>query len=334
MPTIHDVAKIAGVSSTTVSRYINNADYLSQKVKARIEKAIIGLNYRPNKIAQSLNTGSSGNIAVIISDISNPITANYVKGIEAVAFENNYNVIVCNTNFEIENEVKYTNMLVDKQIDGIILAPCEKKRDHIAEVKQKGIPLVFITRKLPGIDADYVGFANEDGSYKVIEHLIRIGHHRIGIICREVDYKESTGRLMGYKKALEANGISYDEKLTVCGSGVEKDGYKGMQILMQNEKHPTAIYTAVNLQAAGVIRFCSDNRIKIPHDIALASFESFAEFDLIMNPPITANVMPVFELGFTAANILLSRINAANKDPYKDINLAGNLVIRGSTVAL
>lgn len=331
MSTINDVAKIAGVSRTTVSRYLNKSGYISMKNILNIEKAIIILNYRPNKIAQSLNTRYSGNIALVVGDISNPITANYLKGVEAVSYENKYNLIICDTNFDIEKETNYINMLIDKQVDGIIIAPCEKNKAHIMEVINKGIPIVFITRKMNGIDADYVRFANEDGSFKVVEHLIETGHKRIGIICREIDLKNLSSRLKGYKEALKAYEINFDDRLVFCGDGLEIDGYNGMRYLMNLSSPPTAVYTAVNLQAAGVIRYCMDNDLIIPDDIALASFESFAEFDRIIKPTLTANVMPVFELGATAAQILLSRVSGVNKEPFKEVCLTGVLLIREST---
>lgn len=331
MATINQVAKLAGVSRSTVSRYINETGYVSDEAKRYIAFAIKELNYRPNRVALSLLTKASSNIALIISDISNPITAIYAKGIEEVAFEKNYNLIICNTSFNLDKEVEYVNMLVDKQVDGVIIAPCGKGTNHLREMMQNQIPFVFFTRSIAGIDTDYVGFDDVDGSYKVTEHLLSLGHKRIGAICRDVDYNEQANRLKGYAIALESYKIERQEELVFYGTANEECGYQGMKHLMSLEIPPTAIYTATNLQAAGVIRYCKEHNIKIPNNIALGAFESFADLDPIIDPSLTANDMPVHEAGVTAANLLFDRIEGLTTS-NKEISLKGKLHIKSSSV--
>lgn len=334
MATIYEVANNAGLSRTTVSRYINSTGYVSQEAKDKIEKAIKELNYRPNKIAQSLSTRTTGNIAVVISDISNPIAADYTKGIEAAAYDHNYNILLCNTGFDLKKEISCVNILMQKQIDGIIIAPCGKGREHLEEVVKRKIPLVFVTRKILGIEADYVRFANEEGSFKIVEHLIKLGHKRIGIICRDIDIVNITGRLKGYMLAHENYNLPVEKELIISGKAVESFGYDAMSQFVKMQDPPTAIYTAVNLFAAGSIRYCNENDLKIPEEISLASFESFGELDAIIRPKLTSNVMPAFQLGYTAMDMLIKRISNIGNISNREVSLSGEILIRESTMAL
>ena len=334
MSTLKDVAEMAGVSRTTVSRFVNNSGYVSREVEKRIKDAIETLDFRPNRIAQTLNTNNSGNIALVVSDVSNPLTALYLKGVEAVTYNKGYNLIICNTNFDILKEISYIKILIDKQVDGLVLAPATRRTDHIQELIKRGIPLVFITRRVPGISADYAGFANEDGSYRVVDHLISTGHKRVGIICRYYDIDNSTGRLRGYIEALKANNIEYDSEIVYTGGGYEKDGFEGASKFLSLKNPPTAIYTAVGIQAAGVIRYCNANRIKIPKDIALASFESIGGLDELIVPKITSNIMPVFELGKIAAEMLFSRLEGDATKPFREVKLNGDFIVAESTVGI
>lgn len=334
MYTMMNVAQKAKVSRTTVSRYLNKNGYVSKESQQKIENAIVKLNYLPNKIAQSLVKRETKNIAFIVSDISNPVSSAIAKNAEKIANHYGFNIILCNTGFNLQQEAEYIYKLIEKQVDGIILAPNGKGGRHLDEVIRRKIPLVFITRKVEGIDADYVRFANESDSFKVVEHLIRLGHKRIGVICRLVDKENTKSRLAGYINALKQYQIPLEEELIVSGQAIEKVGYKGMERLFKLHNPPTAIYTAVNFFAAGVIRFCKDKGIKIPEEIALASFESFEELDPIISPSITANKMPTKYFGKMVVQILIERIINKEKDfsPFKEISLKGKLIQRESSL--
>lgn len=329
--TSKEVAEMAGVSRATVSRCVNGTGYVGKKARASIEAAIKKLNYRPNLVAQSLNTKTSSNIALIVADISNPITAVYSKSIEEVAFEKNYNLHLCNTGFDLEKEIRYTHMLIDKQVDGVIIAPCGKGDAHLRALAGCGIPLVFLTREMPGIAADYVGFDDMAGGRQATEHLISLGFRRIAAICRDIDRSERESRLDGYLHALERHGIPRRDDLVAHGGADEVFGFAAMAQLMARSDPPDAVYTATNMQAAGVIRCCKERGLRIPGDVALASFESFSELDVIVDPPLSANVMPVRESAIIAANLLFNRIEGEEGLP-RNVKLAGTFVIRRSSV--
>lgn len=332
MATMHDVAVRAGVSVATVSRLLNGTAFVNKETSDRINKAIQELNYRPNRIAQTLNTKRSLNIAMVVNDISNPITATYVKGAETVSRECNYNFILCCTNFDIETEKKYINSLVEKQVDGIIISPCGVSEAHIKEAVSSGIPVVFITRRLHGIDADYIKFDDIDGGYKITRHLIDYGYKKICAIGREVYDVNYKNRLLGYKQAMEESGLIFSDSDCFYGDASMSSGYDAMRFFVeQNGRNPDAVYAATSMIAAGVIQYCNEKAIKIPEDIALASFESFMEFNSIIKPRVTYYDVPIFQLGYKAAETLFDKIKTKRRE-NKQIILGGEVEIERSTI--
>ena len=330
--TILDVALLAGVSRMTVSRYINGNGYTSEAVRQRIKEAIIKLNFRPNRIAQSLTTGLTKNIALILSDISNPLYTLIIKGVEKFAFEKGYNLIICNTDYSAAREKEYVHTLVDKLVDGIIVAPSCMGIEHFQEAQERGIPLVFIARKVEGITADYVAFDDVDGSYELVQHLIELGHTRIGVICRDVDMLN--GRILGYKQAMAQAGIAYAPQLiTSCTVVDEEKGYECAEKLLSAQQPPTAIFATVNILAGGTLLYCRKHQIQVPQQLAITSFDSFAEVDCLIHPQLTCNIIPAFALGQKAAEILLQRVRSnADHSSFTEITLKGQLLIRESTI--
>ncbi len=330
MPTLEQVAKVAGVSRTTVSRYLNRSGYVGQETAKKIEEAIRKLGYYPNRIARSLVQKKTGNIALVVSDIFNPITAGYSRGVEDGAFKYGYNMVLCNTNFDLEREKKVVRALLEKQIDGIIIAPCQKGESHILEIKKRGIPFVFLTRRIPNIKADYVRFDYVKGSFQVVEYLIKLGHKRIGIISPFIPSGEKEERIHGYLAALRKYGLKPDPSLILFDRAIEGIGYEKAKVFMSMPSPPTAIFAAVNLFAKDILFYCKENNIQLPQDLSLSSFECFPHYDSIISPLITANEMPAYELGKTAAEVLFTRINHKDGN-FKDIKLPGKLRVGEST---
>ncbi|WP_144351212.1 LacI family DNA-binding transcriptional regulator [Sporomusa termitida] len=333
IPTLHEVAALAGVSRMTVSRYINGSGYVSEQIRLKIQEAINQLQYRPNRIARSLTTGTTKNIALILSDISNPLYTLIIKGVETLAFEHGYNLIVCNTGYSLEREQEYVYTLVDKLVDGIIIAPSCLGTEHLKEVKSKNIPLVFVARKAEGIAADCVTFDDFYGSYQLIKHLTELGHRRIGVICRQVDLNNQ--RLDGYQKAVAEAHIPYEESLLQTSTVVDElVGYDCARNLLEQPQPPTAIFTTVNKFAGGTLLYCRHKHVEIPRQLALVSFDSFAEVDYLIVPQLTCNIIPAFDLGHKAAELLFLRINDCSPgSSFSEISLKGEMLVRASTVA-
>ena len=319
----------------TVSRYINNKKYVSAKNAAVIQNTIEQLNYRPNKLAQALNARKTGNIALLVGDISNPITAKYTKGVEEEALRNNSNLIICNTGFNPAKEASHIVSLIEKKVDGIIIASSGQKSDYIDEVIARNIPLVFITRKPIEYNQDYVVFNDYDCSYTVVRHLVEQGFRKIAIIYRDYEQERHHGRLAGYINAMQDFNIPIDNSLVIPATADIEGGYEATKKLfsLPPSKRPTAIYTVVNPHTAGCLRYCLNHNIRIPEDVVVASFESFDYYNDLIRIPITANVLPSLELGVNAAKLLFERINSDTPIPSRTVILNCQFIKQASTLA-
>jgi LacI family transcriptional regulator len=219
-------------------------------------------------------------------------------------------------------------MLVDKCIDGIIIAPCGQGKEHLEEVVERNIPMVYITRSNPYITADSVLFESINGSFNIVQYLIQKGHKRIGMLCRTIDLENPKERLEGYKRALEENRLFVDPELIVCEkTGVGGQSY-GMEKLMHLSHPPTAVYASINAQAQGAFRYCRAHGLFIPEDVELACFESFPDEDPIRNRPRwVANELPFAQLGAIATRLLFERVMQKVKTPPRHIVLEGKMRI-------
>jgi len=315
----------------TVSRFINKSGYVNNETSRRISQAIKELQYRPNQIAKSLQTMKTGNIAVLLGNVSSPMSTLTIKGIENISFQKGYNLLVCNTDFSEDKEQKYLDILMQKQIDGMILAPCSKRSESLQEVLDRGIPLLFLDRRVPGIPADYVGFDFENDSFILTSHLVEVGCRKIAIICRKADLVHESPQLKGYARALQSSSIPVDEKFVQYCHSSSKAAYEAMEEIL-GRCGPDAVYATSSVLAAGVLRFCRDRNIRIPGDCLVASFDSFGEYDDLIRPNLTCNEVPAFALGVSGAELLTERISggAAGMEP-RHVVFPGKLLMREST---
>lgn len=332
MPNISDVALRAGVSAMTVSRYLNSSGYIGKSTAEKIGRAVSELRYKPNQIAKSLQNKKTRNIAVMLGNVSSPMSALAIKGIESVSFKNNYNLLVCNTDFSPEKENIYVEMLMQKQIDGLILAPCSKNTNLIKEIIDRGIALLFLERFIPGIDADYISFDFRKDSEILTSHLIEQGASKISVICREADAIHNNPHLAGFYDSIKSKSVSAEEqKIYHCHASPET-GWEIMNRIL-NESLPDAVYITSSVLAIGALRCCRERGINIPGDILMASFDSFGEYDDLVSPRLTCNKHPALELGVRGAELLLTRISSPKKarKEFQRIVLSGELIKKEST---
>lgn len=187
MPTITDVARKAGVSTSTVSHVINETRYVSDQVKQRVHAAMKDLNYQPNVIARSLRTRETQTVGVVVSDITNPFFTNIVRAIEDEVLKQGYNIILCDTDEKPEREQVYLRLLMGRRVDGLIVAPSSGNADLLQLAIESGYPTVLLDRSIPGLDADVVLSDNEGGAFDAVSYLVGIGHRRIGIIAGRLE---------------------------------------------------------------------------------------------------------------------------------------------------
>ncbi len=211
MATMKDVAKLADVSVTTVSHVINDTRYVSPELTQRVNEAIEELNYRPDPLAQGLSKGKSQTIALVVSDIVNPFFPQVARGVEDCVRENEYSLILTNTDENPDQEKHTISLLQSKRVDGFIISPTRSGIDNLKSLLNEGFPIVCIDREVPELQVDQVYTNNRKGAYEATEHLIKQGHEKIGIILELTEISSFSERVEGYKKALQDHSIEINE---------------------------------------------------------------------------------------------------------------------------
>jgi LacI family transcriptional regulator len=330
-PTQNDVAQRAGVSQATVSLVLNKVSNtnIPEKTRLRVFTAIDELGYRPNILASSLRSGITQTLGLILPDIANPFFAEIGRSIENAAFEKNYNLILCNTEDDIERELLYVDVLCNRQVDGIIFVAAGDQSDSLQRVIRKNIPVVMIDRDLPGMEVDAVLTDNQLGGYQATHHLIQLGHRRIGCIAGPSSVTPSARRGEGYRAALAEHQIPIDEALFIRGDFHPHSGWTAARCMLALQAPPTAIFAGNDLMAIGAFRAITEAGLRVPKDISLVGFDNI-ELASYTNPPLTTVAQPIQEAGRMAVSIMLERIQKPGQNFHR-VTLPTRLIIRNST---
>lgn len=326
MPGIKDVAEAAGVSTATVSRVLSNGLHVRPEVRERVLLAIEQLGYRPNLVARSLRSQQSSTIGLILSDISNPFFSSLSRAVEDAAYEQGFNVVLCNTDENPEKEASYLNLMRDTNVAGAIIAPTRQTTTTLIN-SELPFPTVIVDRSIPNGDIDVVMLDNVDAAYRLTTHLIEQGYQRIAALCSDM----STGleRQLGYEKALRAHGLAPRAEYVKYVAPKIETGYAATLKMLDLSQPPDALFTVNSLLAAGALRAIRERNLVIPDEIALVTFDETTWADLVQ-PAITLISQPTYEMGKAAAELLLQRI-ANPARPTRQVILKGQLVIRGSS---
>ena len=332
MSSIHDVARHAGVSSATVSRVLAGSETVNVQLRDRVMKSVNELNYRPNKVARSLRVQKSTTIGLIIPDIQNPFYLSIVRAVEDVAYESHYRIFLCNSDEDVEKEALYLNHLLDENIAGVILSPARETNTLIANQIRRlaeTTPVVVLDRRLAGISLDTVLTNNLEAAYDLVSHLISNGHRSIGAILGVADITTGRERLDGYIRALSDQGIPLVPERIIQVIPKEENGYAAARQILSLPEPPTALFTGNCELTSGALRAIYDLNLNVPCDIALAGFDDM-RWNVIVQPGITAVAQPTYEMGRTAAKLLMERLDNPNL-PVREVILKSNLVIRKSS---
>jgi LacI family transcriptional regulator len=327
--TIGDVAREAGVSITTVSHTLNGTRFVAEPTRLRVLAAVERLSYEVNSVAQSLKRNRSHAIGLVITDISNPFFTSLVRGIEDVANQAGYSVILCNTDEDPAKELTYLRMLSRKRVDGIVVAPTGTPSAFIDGLIESGFPLVCIDRASPGAPCDIVLVDNVGGARSATEHLIGLGHRRIGIISGLAPVGTSSERLAGYRAALAGAGIAEQPALVRAGNSRMDGGYRRMLELLDLPARPSALFVTNNLMTLGALGALQARGVRVPEDVALIGFDDF-EWAVVLRPRLTAVAQPTYEIGETAARMLLDRVEGDPPPEPRRVVLPTRLIVRES----
>jgi LacI family transcriptional regulator len=324
-----DVAATAGVSVATVSAFVNGTVPVSSELRGRIERAIRSIGYKRNAIARSLKMGTTRTIGLVIADITNPFFTDVTSVIQDVLHRSGYALMLCCTDEDPAMQDEQISLLLDRMVDGLIIAPAGD--DHALEriLSRADIPTVLIDRICSGTNADEVVLDNQRAVQDAIEYMIGLGHRRIGYISGSLDTSTGTGRLAGYRIALEKAGLPVRDELIRIGNFRERDAYTAaMELLLQPER-PTALFSANNLMVIGVMKAIRDLGLRCPDDVSVSSFDDFPWAD-VFQPNLTTIAQPVQAIGEQAAQLILDRIAHRNERPPRRVVLTGRLMIRDS----
>jgi DNA-binding LacI/PurR family transcriptional regulator len=329
--TIKDVAKKANVSIATVSAVVNKTKFVSEDLKARVEKAIDELGYRPNKIARSLKRKESKLIGVTVTEITNPFYPLMLKGVEDIALANGYHLILCPTGDDSEKEYELLQSMLDQGVDGIILATIDENNSPCTQLLQKeGIPHVLINRAPDDYQGNVVRIDSEKVGKMATDYLVNLGHRDIAFMGG--GRLNSVQREEGYKKALLEHGLALKENRMIMSDYQITSAYNDMNSLLATGDVPTAVFAASDIMAFGAIKALLDAGYKVPEEVSVIGSDNIS-FSEDFRIPLTTIDVHTYEIGRIGAEILMQLLANKEKEeqPHKNFLLEPKLIIRESS---
>lgn len=337
-----DIAQNLGVSKTLVSMVLNgkgDENGISKKTQDRVMELASELNYKPNQFARGLRIGRSNTIGLVVSDISNPFYSRLARSVEDAVSESGFNLMICSSDESEEKELKLLEMLLNKQVDGIILSSTLETTEHIEGLQNENFPMVLIDRIYNNVETHSVIVDNRTGAREAVEHIIQNGHKKIAaLIISPSHISTQVERLEGYKDALKENNIPINEYYQKVIQ--REDIYKNVNQVLNEWKNdrmmPTALFVSNNQIAIGCLEALRDNGFLIPGDISVVSFDDIDLFRLY-SPPLTSIIQPIGSIARNAVEILLEEIRSKDSNEVitkKHKLLQTNIVVRNSVLKL
>ena len=316
MTTMGDVARIAGVSASTVSHVLNGTRKVNTATRLRVEAAIEETGYRRNVVARSLAAGRTHTVGLSISALTNPYFASLVHAVERALSEAGYVLIVGDSHDDVGSEKRVTDSLLDRKVDGMIVAPAAgSERVTIPEITRTGTPLVLIDRGID-IGCDQVGPENFSAARSLTEHLLELGHHRIAVVRGLAGISSTTERFDGYRTALADHGIAVDAALVLDGESNTDVAEREVSSLMSSANRPTALVSLNNAMTIGSLKAVRALGLSIPSDLAFVCYDDF-EWSNLFEPRLSAAAQDVETIGAMAVELLLRRIQGEEFAPQQ-----------------
>ena len=334
--TIKDIAKALGLSTSTVSRALRDSYQISPETKKLVLDFAAKNHYSPNPIALSLKEGRSHSIGVIVCEVANSFFSQVINGIESIAYDNGYNVIIAQTHESYDRELLNLRYLASRSIDGLLISVSTETKDftHLTNFEEKGFPIVFFDRLSNDFHSHKVAVDNFKGTFMAVEHLISCGFRRIGHLANSEYLSNTKERMAGYKEALLSNGIPFRESYVqhCFHGGMDYDEVeRALDKLMNQERKPNAVFASADKLTTACLRYFKTKGLRVPEDIALAGFSN-SELSDLLYPPLTVVRQPAFKMGEIATELLISQIESKKPvERFKTVVLDPELVIRDSS---
>jgi LacI family transcriptional regulator len=335
--TIKDIAKALGISTSTVSRALRDSYEISPETKQLVLDCAEKLNYHPNPIAQSLKERRSRSIGVVVCEIANSFFSQIINGIESIAYEKGYNVIISQSHESYEREITDLQYLSSRSVDGLLISISTETNDisHLQSLHLKGLPIVMFDRVSHEIKTHNVVVDNFKGAYEATEHLLLQGYKRIAAIANSEFLSITTERLAGYKEALAHHGIKYNPSLVkhcFYGGMVFSEIEEAVNKLFTLKQKPDAIVTTSDKLTTGCLKTLMRRGINVPADIALVGFSN-SDIAELLNPALTVIRQPAMEMGRAATELLLQLIESKRPvTQFENRVLSPELILGKSSV--
>jgi DNA-binding LacI/PurR family transcriptional regulator len=338
--TIHDVARQAQVSTSTVSLVLNGKlKRMRPDTSERVLKAVAELGYEANHMARALKTGFVPTIGLVVPTVANPFWGEFARCVESAAEKKNYQVLLCNGERSSEREQRYVEAMLVRGIRGVILGSSPLSLQHLRGVMQRGLQVVAFDRPAD-LAADSVRVDNQLGARLAVTHLLELGHRRIGFVSGTVSSANRRDRLEGYRQTLRAAGIEptddliWLESVTPADGGEEATeiGRVAALSLLSRADRPTALFAINDMVAVGLYAGIRELGLRVPHDVSVIGFDDI-HLCRLMSPPITTVRQPLEQLMRSAVDLLIGRMENRNESSPEHITLVPELMVRGSTAA-
>lgn len=331
--TIKDLARKLSVSPSTVSRALRDHPDISKETKRRVAEAAEKYNYHPNQLAQSLQKKRSSIIGVVVPQIRHDFFSTVISGIEEVAYEHGYTIMVCQSNERLAREIINTQAMVSNRVAGLLIAISSEttQHEHLASVMAQGVPLVQFDRVVEDLETSKVVVDDYRAAYGAVTHLIECGYKRIGHMAGQDGIALNRLRFEGYRDALRDHGLPYDAGFHLHGGYREEDGREGAKRYLAMDVMPDAVLAINDPVAVGMFTEFKKAGKRIPEDVALVGFSDTPAAALI-DPPLTTVYQPAFEMGRTAVSLLMKQFSAEDGTfTPETVVLDTELLVRGSS---
>ena len=332
--TIHDIARELKIDPSTVSRALSNSSRVKQKTKDLVDEMAKKLGYQPNIMASNLRKNRSNTIGVIVPRISRHFFSSVIEGIDEIAYGKGYNLVICQSKDEIMREKDLIKTLLANQVDGVLISISMETQsvEHLIQLEEKGIPMVLFDRMHDDLKSSKVVIDDCDASFQATKHLIKNGAKSIAHFAGPTDVSIYSGRLNGYRKALEKYGLKFKEELILTSRLMDEDGISCALELLNLPQLPDAIFVANDIAAIAAMKLLKSKGIRIPEDVAIVGFSN-EPIASVMEPSLTTMDQPGFDIGKEATRLLIDYIeNPDHKLNNQKVVIESTLIVRESSV--
>ena len=325
---LRDVAKAAKVSVGTVSNVLNRPEVVAPETLARVQGTIKDLGFVPNGFARHLRSGHSRTLGLIVPDVANPFFTEVARGVEDAASKRDYAVFLCNSDESASKEDRYINVLIEQQVRGVLITPTDVKSDRLDAMRDRGIAVALVDREIKGRKQCSVSVDDVHGGQLGIEYLTGLGHTNIAWVCGPDSIPQVADRGAGVAKAAKFAGAKV-ETIRVSLMNTTQ-GEEAAKKILALKTIPTAIFCANDLVALGVMRTLRENKFKIPEQVSVLGYDDI-EFAASAAVPLSSISQPAYQMGVTAADLLLNECEEADTHEHQQIRFQPQLVERAST---